>query len=389
MKKKIIFFLSLIGILLISLGVDAGNYDDYIVQSNYISRIYFRKEGPGGFRRYQQARFLRRVSDGAFVYCVEPMVLLEAGVLYDSFTLDHARTLNITEETWQRISLIAYFGYGYGNHQEDKWYAITQLMIWREVAPYMDVYFTSTLNGSRAEIYLEEMAEINNLIYWHRILPNFISNEFNIDVGESIEITDYNNILSEYNVILLDANVSIVNTGHSLIIKGIDVGTSKVILQKLVMNSNYTLRPILYYHTSSQKVFAPGKPDALIKNINVNVHEVIIPPKIFELKVIKIDEDTKDAINQKDIKFKLTNTLNDESFIYETNEYGYFIVSELLSGTYILEELEAPIGYELSDEILIEINEENEDLMIIVEFKNKKIFVPEELQFEFPKTYVK
>ena len=45
----------------------------------------------------------------------------------------------------ERISLLAYYGYGYEGHSDQKWYAITQVMIWRTTNPESDIYFTDTL----------------------------------------------------------------------------------------------------------------------------------------------------------------------------------------------------------------------------------------------------
>lgn len=386
MKKKIIFFASLIGILLITLGANAGSYDDYIVESNYISRIYIRKDGPGNARRYEQARFLRRTNDGAFVYCVEPAVSINDKLLYDSHSTNQSNILGISEESWNRISLIAYYGYQYGNHTEDKWYAITQVMIWREIAPEMDIYFTNTLNGSRVERYLEEMAEIEYLVQIHNIVPDFVENEFTIDEGDSIIISEVNGVFHQYSTMKNGDSITIDRGDGYLNITGIKPGTSTIMFEK--KDSKYNLPPILYYHTSSQNVFVNGSFNSVVKEIKVNVNEVIVPPKTYQLKIIKIDEETGETINQKGIRFNLINNENKELFTYETNETGFFITDELLSGTYLLEEIEAPIGYDLSDSILIEIDE-NSNEIIVLKVTNKKTFVPEELQFEFPKTFIR
>ena len=42
-----------------------------------------------------------------------------------------------------KISMIAHFGYGYKNHTDVKWYAITQFMIWQ--AAYSEFWYSSVL----------------------------------------------------------------------------------------------------------------------------------------------------------------------------------------------------------------------------------------------------
>ena len=62
------------------------------------------------------------------------------------------------------INKIAYFGYGYYNHSDPKWYAISQYLIWKEADPLGHYYFTEGLNGLEANKFQEEINEINQLI---------------------------------------------------------------------------------------------------------------------------------------------------------------------------------------------------------------------------------
>lgn len=59
----------------------------------------------------------------------------------------------MTEEEWEKISLIAYYGYGYFdskvNHTDLKWYSVTQFMIWQVVPHGYDIYFTDKLDGKK------------------------------------------------------------------------------------------------------------------------------------------------------------------------------------------------------------------------------------------------
>ena len=66
-----------------------------------------------------------------------------------------------------------YYGYGYGNHMAKKWWAITQVMIWRVADPSGDYFFTKTLNGTKSTEYDDEIKEIETLVANHNKSPKF------------------------------------------------------------------------------------------------------------------------------------------------------------------------------------------------------------------------
>ena len=115
----------------------------------------------------------------------------------------------------------------------------------------------------------------------------------------------------------------------------------------------------------------------------------------YRVKVIKLDADSKLPIKDK-IKFKiknketgeylvrhLTTPIPSETTIFETNDEGYFITDmPLLTGTYLLEEVSAPFGYQQQTEPLeFTISEETETIsdslygeVILVEIENQRAY---------------
>ena len=87
---------------------------------------------------------------------------------YSGSDTNQAYFANITEEEWNKVLLISYYGYGYinnnVNHTDLKWYTITQFMIWQVIPHGYDIYFTDKLNGKKITKYTSEIAEINSLI---------------------------------------------------------------------------------------------------------------------------------------------------------------------------------------------------------------------------------
>ena len=146
MKKILLLVVFFLGVI----SVDAATEKIYV--GDKIPGMYIRKVSSDGNETVKQGGFIRRVSDNKAVYCVEPFVLLIDNYIYTSYTSDYANALNISEDVWKKISLIAYYGYGYDNHTEDYWYYITQMMIWREVDPDAEFYFTKTLGGENLSL---------------------------------------------------------------------------------------------------------------------------------------------------------------------------------------------------------------------------------------------
>ena len=165
-----LFLLSIVGIK----EVHAETYTGQAIwPSEYISNIYLKKVKPDGYTKYQQARFIRRSEDNQFVYCLQPYIDIDNNLpYYDVIREDYEKVLGFSESQWDRISLLAYYGYGYGNHTDQKWYVITQVMIWRTTNPESDIYFTDTLNGSRVNKFDGEIAELESLVSNHYKRPS-------------------------------------------------------------------------------------------------------------------------------------------------------------------------------------------------------------------------
>ena len=133
---------------------------------------------------------------------LRPILVLET---YKLFKEDYEKVLGFSESQWDRISLLAYYGYGYGNHTDQKWYVITQVMIWRTTNPESDIYFTDKLNGSRVNKFDGEIAELESLVAKHYTAPKFQS-DIVMPIGSTISLNDSNNVLSNYEVSIYENN---------------------------------------------------------------------------------------------------------------------------------------------------------------------------------------
>lgn len=357
--KKIILvvFIFIVGMI----SVNAKTDDIYAAEK--IDGMYIRKISSSGKEVSKQGGFIRRTSDNSFVYCVEPFVDLINYYTYDVYNNNQDKYLGIDKNTWEKLSLIAYYGYQYGNHTEDYWYYITQVMIWRTVDPEASFYFTNTLGGENDErLYAKEIEEIDSLVSNHYVTPEF--EEIVLKEGETKRFSDKNNVLSNY-VVVGNSNVTIED--NELVVTKDTIGNESIILRK--DSSNFSDVPLVYINPGSQKVLAVGNLEPVSCKVNIEVIG-------YSLKIIKVDALTGDALKMTGIKFNIYDADTNE-FIMEviTDDNGEIIIDKLLSkGNYKIKEVNNQTidGYEINDEeIYFEITGE-EDL-VTIEFPNNPV----------------
>ena len=213
-------------------------------EGNYISNAYIKKIDTTNNNKtyYLQSQFIYK-EDGNFVYCVDPFRKLDTSVNYSSLNITIASTLNITQENLNKILNAIYLGYGYGNHTDEIWYSITQVYIWRIMAPEAKIYFTSTLNGDETHMYDDKLAELDNLINEYYKRPDGLSTNIDVNYGDTLEI----DIPDDYTLISSDASVKIVN--GKLIINPQNLGKKLYTIKKGTNKSAY-----LYNDLESQRL---------------------------------------------------------------------------------------------------------------------------------------
>lgn len=355
MRKILLLIVFFLGVM----SVDAATEKIYV--GDKIPGMFIRKITSDGKETVKQGGFIRRVSDNQFVYCVEPFVALIDNYTYASYTSDYANALNISDEVWKKISLIAYYGYGYGSHTEDYWYYITQVMIWREVDPDAQFYFTKTLGGENdPTLYASEIKEIEDLVSKHYVTPDF--GKIEVMLGETKSFEDENNCLSNYEIVN-DENIIIKD--NELVVTGDKIGSKTITLRKV--SDNYDNPPIVYADDNSQNVLSAGNVDDVEVPITINVVGT-------KLRIEKIDALSKERIMVAGIKFEVYDENDKLVFSGETNEEGILESDYIFGkGTYKIVEVENQIvpGYLLNEEeVYFDVLEEKE---IVIEFANNPV----------------
>lgn len=295
MNKKtlsglLIFMLTIISSIFGLTNVNAETYDGRIKSAGKMEENYYYAHirDYGEFtKHWDEMSWLVRTSDNAFVYCVQPFVKVNSNATYEVTTEDLAMLANITQENWNKIAKIAYYGYGYVgegvDHSASKWYAATQMLIWEYADPTVESYFTKTIGGPKdASILAEEMAEIMDIVNNHNVRPNLEGVPSEMVIGDSVTLTDSNNVLNKYTIEnVRGGNVS--KNGNEITITANEVGNINFTLNK---NGNMYGEPVqLYYATSAQNVVRRGNIDPIQLPFRINVLGGTITPN-------KVDSDT-------------------------------------------------------------------------------------------------
>ena len=284
---------------------------------------------------FQKARFFRKSGTGEFAYCIEPFVFFEDNKTYTPTLTPR----NLSKTQLDRIAKIAHFGYGYKNHNEVKWYAITQFMIWQASDSSGDYYFTDSLNGNRINPYQTEINEINSLIAAYEKIPSFANKAFTIVEDHTLVLDDQNKVLNNFKTDNKELSIS----GNKLTINKLKKGSYNFNLYK---QDNYYNKPLIFYQSNeSQNLVNTGDLNRLETTVRLNVLAT-------KIEINKIDKDTNsitprgEAILDGAI-FKLYDSNNNlvKKLTIKNNKA---IINNLSFGKYYLIEDVPGVGYSLN-----------------------------------------
>lgn len=335
MKKIIIFLIVFIGAFFTSIK---NTHASTFYQAEYIPNIYMNKYNPQDkLIHYHQARVIRDSITNKFAYCLEPFTDLNNNNDY----IESEKPEKYSDPQLFTIPLIAYFGYGYKDHTDPKWYAITQMLIWKTVYPNTTYYYTSTANGEKITFW-EEENEIFELINEYQKNTSFNNQIFTIVTGNKFIGHDYNRIINTYKS--TDPNIKISDTKIETPI--LTTGTYEIILEKQTPVYD---EPILFFLSeNNQDVITIGKPPVKTNKLTVNVIET-------EVTINKLDSDTNTSIPQGEASINETVlSLYTESNVFIKDiildQNGQAKIKNLNLGTYYIKEKTPGKGYLLNND---------------------------------------
>ncbi len=359
MVKKIIIIFTIIGVLLSSIIVNASNitFDG----KERIEGVYYVKASKSE-TQYRIGTVIRNLINDKVAYCIEPFKALSTSGNYTSYT-DFDESLNISPDTWKRISLLSYYGFGYEGHEDEKWFSITQLMIWRSIDPNSSFNWINNLSEKKIIYpFEEEIKELDRLVSNHYVMPT-VPSEIHMTTGDTIVIEDKNNVLKDF-VVEGDSNDYI--DGNLLYIS--DNGEKERDI-RLVKRGNLNEPTIFYYNDESQNTIERGNYEDEVLTLKVKVIT-------GSITILKNDYDTKSTTPSGE------GVLFDSEFLLigEDKEYSLKIgddlkgvVDNLPLGRYLVKETKSGNGYNVNaEEFEVILTEENKDIELVVNNKIKE-----------------
>lgn len=300
--------------------------------------------------------------NGKLVYCIQPDARVTSSnySVYTDFTMS-----GFSEEEKQRMELIAYYGYGYGDNRTVKYYMATQELLWLMTSDERIKWTVGNTDDTEEIDVSAEKNEINRLISKHNVLPSFVNtNQYPI-VGEEIELVDTNEVLDNYKI-TARGDVSFRTEGNKLYFTANKVGGYSLTFSPKYTNYYGTDKTYIYddFSTRTQTLASFTKPALsnggfmIYSNANVEIN--------------KKDKDTNETITSEGIKVKIKNEDSEE---YVGDEYEFVngkINIPLPTGNYSIEEITSVTPYSLNTEKL-SFQIEKEDLTKSIDLFNEKI----------------
>ena len=314
--KKILLFISILTCFFIT-NVKATSLTKE--ETNYYFTRYFSDS------RYSEKLNIYRI-DGDVVYCVEPGVSPGDEDYYPTTMI----YLNVPDNIKQNITYYGLFGYDYPGHQNIKYYAAAQSLMWEDILGLVSPTTISTEpfnQGTQIDI-TNERNEILNLISNYKKLPSFVNATYTYLAGEENRINDNNKVLSYYT---FDDSVSV--EGNTVKFKFDDVSRHTINFRnKKYYKDDYTL----YYSKNHQDMFKAGNIETVKKSFYINT-------VLYDVTVEKYDELNNPL---KGAVFDFYDEDNNLIGSAESNENGKANPGNIFKyGNYYIKERIAPFGY--------------------------------------------
>lgn len=336
---------------------------------NYIDGVFFEIQDGSDYLTYQVPMFS---FDGKTAFCIEPLV----DITTRHYNSGDWSATSLTPEQRYFIEGVGYYGYDYPSHKGNyRYYLASQELIWKKVRN-VNVKFSTALNGGGNIIDVtNEKNEILSLIAKHELKPSFNGNNYNNILGNTVSITDLNNVLSEYDIYSVTGGTASIN-GNKLDIIPNTTGNANVKLLKKYYDNDIT---IVYYNGTSQKLAHATLQDPVVAQINIKT-------TAGNLKIYKRDKDTglstgsgegtlKGAVYEvfKEDGTYVTSLTTDDNGNAQTGNFDDL-------GKYYIKEKSASTGY-LLDETIYPFEITNSNLYPEITVKEKVIT----REFEFIK----
>jgi len=342
-KSKLKLAVMMLGILMFSLigatFVYAGENDSAFAKHQY-EGIYAAYDGPTRIHLFYAQRY---TLNGVNAYCIEPAVKITTDVY--SSTTDFGVT-GYSSEVMRYLRLVAYYAYDYPGHDHINYYFAGQELMWEKISGRA-VWWVTELRADGPEYDIsKEKQEIERLIEQHTSLPSLDDTVIELNVGETVVLTDTNNVISQFDIYNSDLDNVKINGNTITVTAPNKDGEGEI---QLIKKNYLTRSTLIYYSGSSQKLIDAGSLDPVISTLKIKTIG-------GDVTINKLDSNTKENKAQgveatlEGAVYGIYNSSNTLITTITTDKDGK-ARSETLPelGDYYLKEITPSKGYELDE----------------------------------------
>lgn len=329
MKKKL-FVLIVLFLSVLPLNVKAGESDSYVSWTLDMGVVAHQmRNGSEHMTNLAMMKVNEKIA-----YCIEPGVVGDNNAWYSSTT--NINDTPLAGIDTKKLSLIGYYGYGYGNHNTKEYYMATQELIWRLMG-VENVWWTDKKYGGNILNVEKEKEEIMNLVNNYEVLPKFDFKKKYI-VGDEITLSDKNNVLEGYEV---KNNENVKINGNNITVK-ITENTKFTLARK-----NNGKSPIYYYKKGFQTI-------GTFEYAYDYENDYTLISEYGKFIVDKYDNETQSKtsiVNDASLEGALYGLYDAKGNLLDskkTNSNGMIVFDKLPKGTYEVREITPSTGYMLS-----------------------------------------
>ena len=334
-KNVIGVFLVMILIFRVTM-VDAGS-NDSVIEKNKVDGMYAVTNLNGVNRIFYLNMYTLK---GRISYCIEIGVDITSDI-YNS-TYDFSIS-NLNKEQINYIKNVSYFGYGYGNHSDIKYYMAAQEIIW-EYLNNIEVEWTNVLDfgGERINIdsYKSEIFSLVDSYYKGVKLDNYTDN-MEVDIGEEVVISDVNDNIKYYDIVAGEhCNVKVEGNSLYITFNTDYLGNDTIVLKR---KDVYDYESSLYYQGDSQKLISNGNIDEKIE-LNFSIKGKNMS---FQLRD-NVDIKKNNQFDFLDITFELYYGNGDFICFIKSDELGKMFAENFPYGNYYVRQVRFNKAYHLN-----------------------------------------
>ena len=341
------------------IGLFALTTKPVTIKNIRIAWYVYKNSNANSYRSYTDSALISY--NGSIAYCLEPLILLKTAASYTDGSF--ATTGALTAKQKEDVELIIKYGYSYANHKTDRYYLAAQKLIWEALGYHVNYY--SDTNFSKSYSVSTEEKEIKRLISLDKIYPSFSDEKYVVEVGQSINIIDDNEVLTDFEISNVPEGMTVTKKDNTLTINATSKTEGKIVLNQGTLKNDATILGFAKSSASQNLVVSPTG------SIDSKLTEIIVTSLTYGDAVItKQDGWTNERLANVSFNISTNQNMSDPQS-YTTNKNGQIELTHLETKTYYYQETSTLDNYIIDSAVKSFEVLENEVTQVLV--KNQPI----------------